>query len=75
MRRAMHEDEPDAQRAEHRQVEHDVGEVVVGDDRAIEGDDKRLLPKAGNVSQDAAQIGNFHGKAKRSAFGANLPAF
>ena len=64
VRRAVDDDQPDAQRAEHRQVEHDVGEIVVGDDGAVEGDDERLFPEAGNVGQDAAQIGNFHGKSE-----------
>ena len=35
-RRAMNEHHPDVQRAQHRDIQQDFGEVLVGDDRAID---------------------------------------
>ncbi len=49
VRRAVDQDEPDAQRAQDSEIGEDVGEIIVGDDRAIERDHERLFPETGNV--------------------------
>ena len=36
------------------------GEVVVGDDAAVDGEDERLLAELRDVVQDAAQVGELH---------------
>ena len=59
-RRAMHEHDADVQRAQHGDIEQNVGEVFVGDDRAIDADDECLFPKARDVLQDAPQVSGFH---------------
>ena len=56
---AVDHDDLDAQAAEHGEVDQDVGEVFVGDDDAVERDDKGLALKPGDVFQDAAQVGRF----------------
>ena len=56
----MHEHEPDVQRAQHGEVDEQVGKVVVGNDGAIEGDDEGLFAEARDVGKNAAEIGNFH---------------
>jgi hypothetical protein len=58
--RAMHQRHADVQRAQHGDIQQDVREVVVGDDRAINGDDEGLLPEARDVAEDAPQVGGFH---------------
>ena len=57
---AVDEHDANVQRAEHRDVEQDVGEVFVRDDGAVDADDERLLAKARDVLQDTAQISRFH---------------
>ena len=56
---AVDEDDLDAEAAEHGEVDQDVGEVLVGDDDAVQRDDKGLALKPGDVFQDAAQVGRF----------------
>ncbi len=58
--RAVDEDDADVERAQHRQVQQDVGEVLVGDDRAVNADDEGPLAELRNVLQDAPQVGWFH---------------
>src|SRR5205823_12833394 len=48
------------QGAEDGDVEQDIGEVFVGDDRAVDADDEDLLAKARDVLEDAAQVSRFH---------------
>ncbi len=57
---AVDEHDADVQRAQHGDVHQDVGEVLVGDDRAVHVDDERLLAELGDVLQDAPQVGQFH---------------
>ena len=59
-RRAMHEHDADVQRAQHRDVQQQRGEILVGDDRAVHGQDERLVAELRNVLQDAPQVGRFH---------------
>ena len=59
-RRAVDQHDADVQRAQHRDVQQDVGEVLVGDDRAVDAEDERLLAELRNVLQDAPQVGRFH---------------
>src|SRR5208282_1595381 len=59
-RRAVDEHDADVQRAQHRHIQQQRGEVLVGDNRAVNREDERLLAKLRNVLQDAPQIGRFH---------------
>ena len=59
-RRAVDEHDADVQRAQHRHVQQQRGEVFVGDDRAVNREDERLLAELRNVLQDAPQVGRFH---------------
>ena len=59
-RGAVHEHDADAQRAQHGNVHQDIGEVLVGDDRAVHVNDERLLAELRDVLQDAPQVGQFH---------------
>ena len=61
---AVDEHHADVQRAQHRDVHQDVGEVLVGDDRAVHADDERLLAELRDVLQDAPQVGQFHVKLR-----------
>ena len=61
LRRGTVDDEhADVQRAQHREIEQDVREVFVRDDRAINGDDERLFAEAWNVLEDSPEVGRFH---------------
>ena len=40
-----------------RDVEQQVGEVVVLDDRAVDGDDEHPVAEPGHVAQDFAEVG------------------
>jgi hypothetical protein len=64
-RSAVHEHHADVERAQDRDVQEDIGEVFVGDNRAIHAQDERFFAELGNILQDAPQIGEFHA---RSAF-------
>ena len=57
---AVDEDDADAERAEDRDVPEEIGEVVIRDDRTVDGDDERLFPEARDVLEDAAKVGWFH---------------
>ena len=59
-RSAVDERDPDVQRAEDGDIEQDVGEVFVGDDRAVEAEDENPFAKTRDVLEDAAQVGRFH---------------
>ena len=59
-RRAVDEHDADVQRAQHRHVQQQRGEVFVGDDGAVHREDERLLAELRNVLQDAPQVGRFH---------------
>ena len=43
---AVDEHDADVQRAQHGDIQQDVGEIFVGHDRAVDGDDERLFPEA-----------------------------
>ena len=59
-RRAVNQHHADAQRPQHRHVQQQGVEVFVGDDRAVNREDERLLAELRNVLQDAPQVGGFH---------------
>ena len=50
----------DVERAQHGEVEQDVGKILAGDDPAIHADDENLFAEARYVLQDFPQIGRFH---------------
>lgn len=50
----------DVQRAQDGDVEQEIGEDIVGDDDAVDGNDERPFPEAGDVAEDSAQIDWFH---------------
>ena len=56
----MNEHNANVERTEHGDIQEDVGEVLVGDNGAVNADDERLLPELGDVLQDAAQVCEFH---------------
>ena len=55
--RAVHDGEADVEGAQEREVEEDVGEVFVGDDASIHGEDEGLFPELRNVLENSAEIG------------------
>jgi len=57
---AMDDDNPNIKRAEHCDIQEYVWEILVGDDRAINADDKGPLAKARDILQDAPQVSRFH---------------
>src|SRR5262249_17232115 len=59
-RSPMNQRHPDVQGAKDRDIQQDVGEVFVGDDRSVEAEDKNLFAKTRDVLEDAAQVGWFH---------------
>jgi len=62
----MNEHDADIERAQHRNIQQDIGEVLVGDDGAVDADDEGLLPELRDVLQDAAQVGQFHVSSQSS---------
>ena len=58
--RAVDEHNPDVQRPQHRHVQQQRGEVLVGDNRAVHREDERLFAELRYVLQDAPQVGQFH---------------
>ena len=61
--RAVDEHHADVQGPEERHVQHQRGEVVVGDDGAVNREDEGLFAELRDVLQDAPEIGQFHGSA------------
>jgi hypothetical protein len=59
-RGAVHQHRADAQRPEHGHVHQDVGEVLVRDGRAVDGDHERLLAELRDVLEDAPEVGRPH---------------
>ena len=60
--RAVDDDDADVERAEDREVQQDVGEVVRVDDLAVERDDEGTVAETRDVLEDAAEVGNLHGR-------------
>ena len=58
--RSMHENDLDAQRAQDRQVEQNVGKIVRSGNFPVEGNNEHALPETGNVLEDFTQVGNVH---------------
>src|SRR5688572_14609744 len=56
----MAHDNANVQRAQHRDIEKDVGKIFFGDVRAIETEHENLFAKARDVLKDAAEISWFH---------------
>ena len=52
-RRPVHQHNADVQRAKDRDIEKDVSEILIGNDRAIDADDEDFFAEARNVLQDA----------------------
>jgi hypothetical protein len=59
---AVHQHEADVQAVQDRDVQQQVVEIFRGQDRAVNVQHKQLVPKPGDVTQDATQIGCFHGR-------------
>ena len=57
---AMDDDDADVQRAQDGDVEEEVGKVLVGDNRAVDGEDEHFFAEARDVLEDAPQVGRFH---------------
>ena len=57
---AVDERDADVQRPEHGHIEQDVGEVLVGDDGPVDGEDEGALAVVRDVVQDAAEVGWLH---------------
>ncbi len=57
---AMHEHDVDVQGAQDGNIHEEVGEVLVGDDRAVHVDDERLVAELRDVAENAPQVGEFH---------------
>ena len=70
--RAVDEHDLDVERAQDGDVEQHVGEILRFDDFAVEGDHEGALAEAGNILEDAAEVGDVHGWQKR---GTNLLRF
>jgi hypothetical protein len=51
---------PDVERAQHGDIQEDVGKILAGHDLAINADDEDLLAESRYVLQDFPQIGQFH---------------
>src|SRR5262245_37678256 len=59
--RAMHQDHTDAQAAQEVNIEQEIGEVVVGNDGAVKGDNEDLVAELRHITQDFAQVSQmFH---------------
>ena len=56
----VHENDLDAQRTEHCQIQENVGKVIRSSHLSIEGNDEDALPETGNVLEDLAQVGDVH---------------
>ncbi len=56
----MHDNDPDIERAQDCDIQKDVWEIFVSDDRAIDADNECLLPETRDVLQDAPQVSRFH---------------
>jgi len=59
-RRAVNEHHADIQRTQHRHIQQQRREILVGHDGAVHRQDESLLAELRNVLQDAPQIGEFH---------------
>ncbi len=57
---AVADDDANVQRAQHGDIEQDVGKVFLRDDGAIEAEHENLFAEARDVLQDAAEISWFH---------------
>ena len=51
---AMNDDNLNAQTSQHGDIQQQVVEVIVGDDGAVDGDDKDFVAKLRNVMEDSA---------------------
>ena len=56
----MNDDHANVQRAQDIYIEQDVREIFIGDDRAVNGYQKRLFAEARDILQDAPKVGQFH---------------
>ena len=56
---AVDEHQLDAEAAQDRDVDEQVAEILVGHDRAVEGDDKDLPLEPRHVLEDAAEVRRF----------------
>ncbi len=64
--RPVDQNDAHVQGPEDGHVHQEVGEVLVLDDRPVDGDDEDLLPELGDVPEDAAEVGGAHGVGSRS---------
>src|SRR5207248_424502 len=56
----MNEDDLDAQRAQHRQIEQNVREIGRSHDLAVDRHHENALPEARDILEDTTEVGNFH---------------
>src|SRR5262249_22209697 len=56
---AMHQNDPDIQRAQYGDIKQAVREILVGHNGAIDAQNERLFAEARNVLQDAPQVSRF----------------
>ena len=66
-RRAMDQNYTDVEGAQYSDIQQDVGEIFVGDDAAINADDKYFFTELRDVLKDAAEVGEFHVKYRRAS--------
>lgn len=59
-RGAVDQEDADIEGAQDGDIEEDIGEVVVHDDGGIEAEHEGAFPEAGDVTEDAAEVGGFH---------------
>lgn len=58
--RAVDEDDFDAERAQHREVEQEVWKILGGRDLAVDRDHEDALAEERDILEDFAQVGDFH---------------
>jgi hypothetical protein len=57
---AVDEDDADVEGAENGDIEEDVGEILIGDDGGVDAEDEATFAEAGDVTENAAEVGRFH---------------
>ena len=57
---AVHQRHADIQRAQDGEIEQEVREILVADNRAIDADDKNPVPKLRNILENSPEISRLH---------------
>ena len=58
---AMDEYDLDRQAPQNGDVGHDIGKILVTDDRAIDGHDEDVVAEHGDITKDPPEVGGLHG--------------